>query len=243
MQACTFALLARLAEKFCTTAVFVLAFCLILGVTLQVGVLTRHILDDGRGFARSKVFKHGHEEATGRTSSIGQHNLCVSSLLQAPRNVHMCPCNAHVAVQCCLTGSPAFHSFACRQPQPSWCQGFAAHLEVLVLCPSETLLDRHICAVQLDSKCNILNDQMFRSNSSAEYIARASKVVTLVDLAGHERYFKTTAYGLTGHMPDYACLIVGANAGLLTAALHPIKLFRSSMSSASAPMPHCSLPK
>jgi len=62
---------------------------------------------------------------------------------------------------------------------------------------------------------------MFRSNSSAEYIARSSKVVTLVDLAGHERYFKTTAYGLTGHMPDYACLIVGANAGLLTAALHP----------------------
>lgn len=46
-------------------------------------------------------------------------------------------------------------------------------------------------------------------------------MVTLVDLAGHERYFKTTAYGLTGHMPDYACLIVGANAGLLTAALHP----------------------
>ena len=47
----------------------------------QVGVLTRHILDDGRGFARSKVFKHGHEEATGRTSSIGQHNLCVSRQL------------------------------------------------------------------------------------------------------------------------------------------------------------------
>ena len=40
------------------------------------------------------------------------------------------------------------------------------------------------------------------------------QVVTLVDLAGHERYFKTTAYGLTGHLPDYACLIVGANAGV-----------------------------
>lgn len=52
-----------------------------LGLCCQVGVLTRHILDDGRGFARSKVFKHGHEEATGRTSSIGQHNLCVSTLL------------------------------------------------------------------------------------------------------------------------------------------------------------------
>ena len=50
-------------------------------VCYKVGVLTRHILDDGRGFARSKVFKHGHEEATGRTSSIGQHNLCVSTSL------------------------------------------------------------------------------------------------------------------------------------------------------------------
>lgn len=75
------------------------------------------------------------------------------------------------------------------------------------------MLKKPVYCLQLDSKCNILNDQMFRSNSSAEYIARASKVVTLVDLAGHERYFKTTAYGLTGHMPDYACLIVGANAG------------------------------
>ena len=67
--------------------------------------------------------------------------------------------------------------------------------------------------VQLDSNGAILNDAMFRPNSSADYIQKASKVVTLVDLAGHERYFKTTAYGLTGHLPDYACLIVGANAG------------------------------
>ena len=59
---------------------------------VQVGVLTRHILDDGRGFARSKVFKHGHEEATGRTSSIGQHNLCVSRQ-QAFRNHKHCECS------------------------------------------------------------------------------------------------------------------------------------------------------
>lgn len=31
----------------------------------------------------------------------------------------------------------------------------------------------------------------------------------------HEKYFKTTAYGLTGHLPDYACLIVGGNAGVV----------------------------
>ncbi len=48
------------------------------GKSTLVGVLTRSVLDDGRGSARSKVFKHGHEEATGRTSSIGQHTLCVS---------------------------------------------------------------------------------------------------------------------------------------------------------------------
>lgn len=47
------------------------------GKSTMVGVLTRSMLDDGRGLARSKVFRHNHEEATGRTSSIGQHNLCV----------------------------------------------------------------------------------------------------------------------------------------------------------------------
>lgn len=113
------------------------------GKSTVVGVLTRSVLDDGRGLARSKVFKHEHEGVTGRTSSIGQHNLC------------------------------------------------------------------------LDSRGNILNDSMFRSNSSGDYVSRAAKVITLVDLAGHERYFKTTAYGLTGHLPDYACLIVGANAGIV----------------------------
>lgn len=32
---------------------------------------------------------------------------------------------------------------------------------------------------------------------------------------GHEKYFRTTAYGLTGHLPDYACMIVGANMGVV----------------------------
>ncbi|KAG2455073.1 hypothetical protein HYH02_000895 [Chlamydomonas schloesseri] len=113
------------------------------GKSTMVGVLTRSMLDDGRGLARSKVFKHHHEEATGRTSSIGQHTLC------------------------------------------------------------------------LDSKGGILNDNLFRTQTCHEYISKASKVLTLVDLAGHERYFRTTAYGLTGHLPDYACLIVGANMGVV----------------------------
>ncbi|OLL23103.1 GTP-binding protein 1 [Neolecta irregularis DAH-3] len=36
-----------------------------------------------------------------------------------------------------------------------------------------------------------------------------------VDLAGHEKYLKTTVFGMTGCAPDYVMLMVGANAGLV----------------------------
>ena len=62
---------------------------------------------------------------------------------------------------------------------------------------------------------NILNDATFRSDVASPAVADAAKLISLVDLAGHERYFKTTAFGLTGHMPDYACVLIGANAGLV----------------------------
>jgi GTPase len=41
------------------------------GKSSIVGVLTRGILDDGNGLARSYVLKHDHERARGQTSSIG----------------------------------------------------------------------------------------------------------------------------------------------------------------------------
>ena len=37
---------------------------------------------------------------------------------------------------------------------------------------------------------------------------RASKVVTFIDLAGHEKYLKTTIFGMTGHLPDFSMLMV-----------------------------------
>ena len=43
----------------------------------------------------------------------------------------------------------------------------------------------------------------------------AAKVVSFIDLAGHERYLKTTVYGMTSGLPDYVVLMVGANAGLI----------------------------
>jgi GTPase len=42
------------------------------GKSTLVGVLTKSMLDDGRGLARSKVFNFTHEQVNGRTSSIGQ---------------------------------------------------------------------------------------------------------------------------------------------------------------------------
>ncbi|VEL15117.1 unnamed protein product [Protopolystoma xenopodis] len=40
-------------------------------------------------------------------------------------------------------------------------------------------------------------------------------VITFIDLAGHERYLKTTVFGMTGYAPDFAMLMVGANSGVI----------------------------
>ncbi|GAA97731.1 uncharacterized protein L969DRAFT_106089 [Mixia osmundae IAM 14324] len=48
-----------------------------------------------------------------------------------------------------------------------------------------------------------------------EVCKKAAKIVSFTDLAGHERYLKTTIFGLTGCAPSFVVLIVGANAGLI----------------------------
>tara|TARA_B110000261_G_C13076245_1_gene354135 strand:- start:60 stop:1280 length:1221 start_codon:yes stop_codon:yes gene_type:complete len=86
-----------------------------------VSTVTYNILDNGRGSAREKVFKHKHEQETGRTSSISFRYVKISE----------------------------------------------------------------------------------------------EKYITFIDLAGHEKYFKTTIQGLNGGLADYAILVVGANMGVL----------------------------
>lgn len=36
-----------------------------------------------------------------------------------------------------------------------------------------------------------------------------------MDLAGHEKYLKTTVFGLTGNYPDYTMMIIGSNMGVV----------------------------
>lgn len=41
-----------------------------------------------------------------------------------------------------------------------------------------------------------------------------NKVVSLIDLAGHEKYLKTTVHGITGMFPDRGIVVIGANTGI-----------------------------
>ncbi|KAJ2159736.1 hypothetical protein GGF46_002815 [Coemansia sp. RSA 552] len=44
---------------------------------------------------------------------------------------------------------------------------------------------------------------------------RSSKIVAFLDLAGHEKYLKTTVFGMAGGAPDHVMLMVAANAGIV----------------------------
>ena len=67
-----------------------------------------------------------------------------------------------------------------------------------------------------DSKGKIVNIPDGRGRLDWEKICcDASKVITFIDLAGHERYLKTTIFGMTGHAPDFCMLMVGSNAGVV----------------------------
>jgi GTPase len=42
----------------------------------------------------------------------------------------------------------------------------------------------------------------------------STKVTSFIDLAGHEKYLKTTIFGVTGMFPDYGIVVIGANTGI-----------------------------
>ena len=115
------------------------------GKSTLVGVLTKGIMDDGRGSARMKVFNFGHEAQNGRTSSIAQEIM-----------------------------------------------GF----------------DDERKQVELE-RANATKNQ-----SWSHIATNSKKILTFLDLCGHEKYLKTTMFGLVGLLPDYAMIIVGANMGV-----------------------------
>lgn len=114
------------------------------GKSTLLGVLTHGELDNGRGTARQRLFRHKHEMETGRTSSVGNDIL-----------------------------------------------GF-------------------------DSEGRVVNKTDGHGGLDWVHICRTStKVITFIDLAGHEKYLKTTIFGMTGHAPDFCMLMIGSNAGII----------------------------
>eukprot|EP01012_Entosiphon_sulcatum_P040911 TRINITY_DN5464_c0_g1_i1.p1 TRINITY_DN5464_c0_g1~~TRINITY_DN5464_c0_g1_i1.p1 ORF type:complete len:716 (+),score=88.89 TRINITY_DN5464_c0_g1_i1:435-2582(+) len=50
--------------------------------------------------------------------------------------------------------------------------------------------------------------------TSDQIAEMSTKLFTLFDLAGHEKYLKTTVAGMTGAAPHYACVVIAADRGL-----------------------------
>ncbi|XP_062622202.1 GTP-binding protein 1-like [Saccostrea cucullata] len=113
------------------------------GKSTLLGVLTHGDLDNGRGMARQRLFRHKHEMESGRTSSVGNDIL-----------------------------------------------GF-------------------------DAAGHVVNKPDHGNLDWIKICEKSSKVITFIDLAGHEKYLKTTVFGMTGHAPDFAMLMVGSNAGVI----------------------------
>lgn len=53
---------------------------------------------------------------------------------------------------------------------------------------------------------------IFNKENNTNY--KYEKVINLIDLAGHEKYLKTTIRGINGCLVDYVCLLVGSNSGV-----------------------------
>ncbi|TVY17645.1 GTP-binding protein 1 [Lachnellula arida] len=61
----------------------------------------------------------------------------------------------------------------------------------------------------------VASDVPGRKLSWEEIGKRSAKVITFTDLAGHERYLRTTVFGLLSSSPNYCLLMVAANNGLI----------------------------
>ena len=47
-----------------------------------------------------------------------------------------------------------------------------------------------------------------------EIASQSDHVITFLDLCGHEKYLKTTMYGISALLPHYGCILIGTNMGV-----------------------------
>ena len=65
-----------------------------------------------------------------------------------------------------------------------------------------------------DYEGKIVNYQGLGKLSWQEIVQRSSKIISILDLAGHEKYLKTTILGLAASFPDICMIIIDANNGI-----------------------------
>lgn len=66
-----------------------------------------------------------------------------------------------------------------------------------------------------DTHGEIVGGGQGRKLSWEEIGKKSAKVISFSDLAGHERYLRTTVFGMLSSSPDYCLLMVAANNGLI----------------------------
>ena len=70
----------------------------------------------------------------------------------------------------------------------------------------------HIIGFDNDGK--IINQQGINKLSWTDIVQKSSKIISFFDLAGHQKYLKTTILGLTSSFPDLCMIMVDANNGI-----------------------------
>ena len=158
------------------------------GKSTLVAVLThgargKPTLDNGRGSARTNVFRHKHEVATGRTSSISQR------IIAYRRGGRM---DTEIGTRVLNYAS-----------------------STSALTPQEMLEDSSLGDGK--RRCDCVAGSVNESGAAHEENGDRSdddvKVLTLIDLGGHEKYLKTALFGLTCLAPDCMLLVVSAAEG------------------------------
>ena len=78
-----------------------------------------------------------------------------------------------------------------------------------------------------DDNGSIMNFQNNRVLTWPDIVSKSSKIITFFDLAGHEKYLKTTIFGLASSKPDLCMIMVSANRGILRMTIEHIFLCKT----------------
>ncbi|KAJ3095492.1 GTP binding protein [Phlyctochytrium planicorne] len=163
------------------------------GKSTLLGVLTHSELDNGRGKSRLNLLRHPHEIESGRTSSIS-HQIIGFDASGILINYRSSPSPSTVP-----SIPPSDTALSIPWPESSESEEDARKV------PGETVMS---------SPPRSSGNVMF--SSWEQVCENASKLVTFLDTCGHPKYQRTTISGISGSNPDYACLILGGNAGCVS---------------------------